>query len=306
MSIQADEAAVIVKPPSEGEELPAVYDSPHSGRAYPDDFVPAVPVDPLRGYEDRLVDHLIGEAPDYGILLLAANFPRAYIDPNRAIDDLDPQVVGADWTDALNPTPYSQLGLGLVFRTGLDNKPIYERPLRRAAVIKRIERYWRPYHQALESALAQAQRRWGAVWHIAWHSMRPLGDAQSVDPGEERPDFVVSDRDGTSAAPRFTDFATETLRSLGYSVAVNHPFKGGYITQLHGRPGEGRHSLQIEMNRGLYLDLETLELEPQAAALRRNLGSFSRSFAGFAAAEAGLTSTPSSGSVRTPTSRPDR
>ena len=306
MSIRADETAVLVKAPAEGEELPAVYDSPHSGRTYPTDFIPAGPVDLLRGYEDRLVDHLIGEAPDYGILLLAANFPRAYIDPNRAIDDLDPKVVGDDWTDALNPTAYSKLGLGLVFRTGLDNKPIYERPLGRAAVMERIERYWRPYHEALESALEQAQQRWGAVWHIAWHSMRPLGDAQSVDPGEERPDFVVSDRDGTSAAPAFTEFAAETLRALGYSVAVNHPFKGGYITQLHGRPGEGRHSLQIEMNRGLYLDLETLDLTPGAAALRRDLGHFSRNFAGFAAESAGITSPPLSGSVRTPTSRPGR
>ena len=304
--MRAPAAAVVIKAPPDGAELPAIYDSPHSGRNYPPDFIPLVPVEQLRGYEDRLVDHLIGEAPDYGILLLAANFPRAYIDPNRAIDDLDPQVVGDDWSDPLKPTPYSELGLGLVFRTGLDNKPIYERPLGRAAVMKRIDRYWRPYHEALESALKRAQQRWGAVWHIAWHSMRPMGDAQSIDPGEARPDFVISDRDGTSAEPAFTEFAAETLRALGYTVAVNHPFKGGYITQLHGRPGKGRHSLQIEMNRALYLDLETLELEPGAAALRSDLGRFSRSFAGFAAECAGITAPPSSESDRTPTSRLDR
>jgi N-formylglutamate deformylase len=107
----------------------------------------SVPVEKLRGYEDRLVDDLIGDAPDHGILLLAATFPRAYIDPNRAIDDLDPQVVGDDWSDPLNPTDYSKLGLGLVFRTGLDSKPIYERPLGRASVMKRIDNYWRPYHE---------------------------------------------------------------------------------------------------------------------------------------------------------------
>lgn len=277
---------VLIRKPAEDTEVPLIYDSPHSGRRYPPDFIPVVPVEKLRGYEDRLVDSLVEDAPDHGILLIAANFPRAYIDPNRAIGDLDPQVVGDDWTDPLLPTAYSDLGLGLIFRVGLDNRPIYERPLGRTTVIERIEGYWRPYHEALEDALQQAEERWGAVWHIAWHSMRPLGDAQSSDPGEIRPDFVVSDRDGTSAEAAFTDFAVEAIRELGYSVAVNHPFKGGYITELHGRPGKGRHSLQIEINRALYLDIETLELTSGAAALRRDLDSLSRGLADFASQRA--------------------
>jgi len=280
---------VLVKAPAATDAVPAVYDSPHSGRSYPADFQPAVPVEQLRGYEDRLVDDLIGSAPTHGITLITANFPRAYVDPNRAIDDLDPDIVGDDWSDALNPTPYSELGLGLVFRTALDSKPIYERPLGRAAVMNRIERYWRPYHEALEKALIEAQHRWGAVWHIAWHSMRPLGDDQSPDPGEVRPDFVISDRDGQSAGRAFTDFVVETLRGLGYSVAVNHPFKGGYITQLHGRPGKQRHSLQVELNRALYLDLETLELTTGAEDLRRDLSHFSAKFAEFARERAAVT-----------------
>ncbi len=280
---------VLVQTPEARHQLPAVYDSPHSGRLYPPDFLPVVPVEQLHGYEDRLVDDLLRGSPDHGIVMIAATFPRAYVDPNRAIDDLDPQVVGDDWSDPVNPSPYSQLGLGLVFRSGLDGKPIYERPLGRSTVIERIEKYWRPYHDALEAALAQAQERWGAVWHIAWHSMRPLGDFQSPDPGEARPDFVVSDRDGTSAERGFTDFAAESLRGLGYSVAANHPFKGGYITELHGRPANGRHSLQIEINRALYLDLATLELSANAAALTRDLAAFSSDFACFVRERAGIT-----------------
>jgi N-formylglutamate deformylase len=294
MSNRTIEEPVLVRSPAAHKVLPAVYDSPHSGRNYPPDFLPMIPVEQLRGYEDRLVDDLVRDAPDHGIVLIAATFPRAYVDPNRARDDLDPQVVGDDWSDPLRPTAYSELGLGLVFRTGFDAKPIYERPLGRASVMKRIENYWRPYHDALESALRQAQERWGAVWHVAWHSMRPRGDAQSPDPGEARPDFVVSDRDGDSAEPEFTGFAIKTLRGLGYSVALNHPFKGGYLTERHGRPDEGRHSLQIEINRALYLDLETLELAGSAAALRRDLASFSREFAAFTAGRAGLEATTGS------------
>lgn len=275
------EGPVLVSRPGPDAAVPAVYDSPHSGRLYPPDFIPVGPIEQLHGYEDRLVDDLVRDAPDHGILLIAATFPRAYIDPNRAIDDLDPQVVGDDWADPLAPTAYSQLGQGLIFRTGIDGRPIYERPLGRTSVVSRIERYWSPYHQALERALQAVQDRWGSVWHIAWHSMRPVGDARSADPGEARPDFVVSDRDGTSAEQPLTDFAIETLRGLGYAVALNHPFKGGYITERHGRPCEGRHSLQIEINRALYLDLDTLDLTAGSAALRKDLARFSRRFARF-------------------------
>ena len=275
------EGPVLVSRPAPNAAVAAVYDSPHSGRLYPPDFIPVVPMEQLHGYEDRLVDDLVRDAPDHGILLIAAAFPRAYIDPNRAIDDLDPHVVGDDWSDVLSPTAYSQLGQGLIFRTGIDGRPLYERPLGRTSVISRIERYWRPYHEALEGALQAVQDRWGSVWHIAWHSMRPVGDTLSPDPGEARPDFVVSDRDGTSAEQALTDFAVETLRGLGYTVALNHPFKGGYITEKYGRPSDGRHSLQIEINRSLYLDLETLELTADSAALRQDLARFSHKFAQF-------------------------
>ena len=277
------EGPVLVSRPAPDAAVAAVYDSPHSGRLYPQDFIPIMSVERLHGYEDRSVDDLVRDAPDHGILLIAATFPRAYIDPNRAIDDLDPQVVGDDWADPLSPTAYSQLGQGLIFRTGLDGRPIYERPLGRTSVMSRIERYWHPYHEALEAALQAVQDRWGSVWHIAWHSMRPVGDALSADPGEARPDFVVSDRDGTSAEQALTDFAIEAVQDLGYTVALNHPFKGGFITEKYGRPSEGRHSLQIEINRALYLDLDTLKLTPDCAALRMDLARFSQKFAQFVA-----------------------
>lgn len=266
-----------------------VFDSPHSGRSYPPGFAPLVPVEQLYFYEDRLVDELVAGAPEQGITLVTAGFPRAFIDPNRASDDIDRSVAGADWADPIAPTAYSERGLGLVFRTALDGRAIYGGPLAAEDLRGRIERLWRPYHDALEAELAGAQARWGAVWHIDWHSMRPVGDSLSPDPGEVRPDFVLGDLDGTSAEAAFSDRVEAALSSLGYSVARNRPFKGGYITARHGRPEEGRHSVQIEINRRLYLDLETLELSEGAEALKRDLDAFAGEVAAYAARRAGLT-----------------
>ena len=213
--------------------------------------------------------------------MIAAGFPRAYVDPNRAEDDLDQALVGEGWTRPLAPSAYAERGLGLFFATGLDGAPLYDAPLGHQAAAARIDLYWRPYHQALEEELANAQRRWGSVWHIDWHSMRPIGNALAPDPGRRRADFVVGDLDGTSAEPAFTEHVVGSLRDLGYEVAVNAPFKGGYITALHGRPAEGRHSIQIEINRGLYLDMETLERSTGWEALRRDLDGFARATAEF-------------------------
>ena len=258
-----------------------IFDSPHSGRDYPADFRPLVPLVRLFGYEDRLVDALLAGAPEAGIVLIAAGFPRSYVDPNRAEGDVDAAMVGENWARPLEPSAYAGRGLGLFFATGLDGEPLYDAPLGTAAAERRIDAFWRPYHAALETELAAAQRRWGAVWHIDWHSMRPTGNALAPDHGRGRPDFVVGDLDGRSADPAFSGFAVRELERLGYSVARNDPFKGGYITALHGRPEEGRHSIQIEINRGLYLDMETLQPSEGWEKLQRDLDSFACAAAGF-------------------------
>ena len=240
-----------------------------------------MPLERLYGYEDRLVDALLAGAPAAGIPLIAAGFPRSYVDPNRAESDLDPAMVGEGWTRETAPTAYAERGLGLFFGVGLDGAPLYDTPLGNEAAARRIDAFWRPYHAALKAELEAAQRRWGAVWHIDWHSMRPIGNALAPDPGRGRADFVVGDLDGSSAEPAFSDFAVGELERLGYEVARNDPFKGGYITALHGRPGEGRHSIQIEINRGLYLDMETLQPSQGWDRLRRDLDNFARAAARF-------------------------
>jgi N-formylglutamate deformylase len=271
-----------------GERVPVIFDSPHSGRAYPGDFQPLVPLPELYGFEDRLVDTLIEPARKHGISVLSAQFPRAYIDPNRSEDDLEPEITGPDWPGVAQPV-YATRGIGLIFRNALGGTPLYERPLDPEEIDRRIRRYWRPYHDALQDLMDSTARAWGAVWHVNWHSMRPVGDDLSSDPGAIRPDFVVSDLDGTSAEPRFVDLVEGGLRGLGYSTARNQPFKGGYITQRHGRPDEGRHSIQVEINRALYLDLQTLEVTAGAVRLRADLDRLAADIAAYARAEAPLT-----------------
>jgi len=267
--------------PAAASQLPLIYDSPHSGRAYPPGFSPLVPVTELLGYEDRLVDDLLAQAPAHGVSLLTATFPRSFVDPNRSEDDLDVQVAGESWTRPVRPTSYSERGQGLIFRVGLDGRPLYDGPLTADQLEVRIAGHWRPYHRALDDLLDAAQERWGAVWHINWHSMRPVGDMLAPDPGATRADFVLGDLDGRSAAPAFTAAAEEALRSLGYSVARNQPFKGGYITHRHGRPAEGRHSIQIEINRSLYLQPDLLEPSAGMAKLQADLAAFTATISDF-------------------------
>lgn len=282
MSSEGMAQKLILSRPTPEAAVPLIFDSPHSGRDYPEEFIPIAGTKALVGFEDRLVDELIQDAPLHGIALLAAGFPRAFIDPNRAPDDLDAAIVGERWSHgSLAPTVYSERGLGLVFRVGPEGDPIYGAPLGEAAVAARIAEYWQPYHQALETLLAQAQADWGRVWHINWHSMRPVGNALAPDPGATRPDFVIGDLGGTSAERGFVARIARELETLGYSIARNQPFAGGHITRLHGRPAAGRHSVQIEINRALYLDMATLEPIAEAQALRRDLATLSARLADF-------------------------
>lgn len=253
-------------------EVPIVFDSPHSGRYYPEDFSSVVSRKLLREYEDRFVDLLIEKAAGHGITTISANFPRAYIDPNRAPDDLDEEMLETVWPDPLTPTRHSKQGTGLIFRRMHDASPIYERHLTHEEVRRRLDGCWRPYHAALEAALHGAREHGGSVWHVNWHSMRPVGDAMTPDPGESRADFVLGDLEGASCEPAFTTFVAERLEAMGYSVAINHPYQGAYIVQRYGQPEEGQHSLQIEINRGLYMDLGTLEKIERFEDIKRDIG----------------------------------
>ncbi len=251
--------------------LPLVLDSPHSGTSYPADFdhLPSRAI--VRRAEDTHVETLFGYAPDAGATLVEALFPRAYIDPNRHPSDMDPAVLEEPWPGLVTRSRKTELGIGLVWRLAQGGVPMYARPLSVADVERRIALYYEPYHAAVAAALEERHRRFGAVWHLNCHSMPAVGDVMSDDPGRERAEFVLGDRDGTTCEPEFTAFVATTLSAMGYEVAINDPYKGVELVRKHGRPAERRHSLQIEINRRLYMDEASLARSTGFGALQADL-----------------------------------
>ena len=261
--------------------VPLVLDSPHSGTAYPEDFDHAPARSTVRQAEDTFVGELYAEAPRVGATLVEALFPRAYIDPNRHVADIDTALLEDPWSGPITPSRKTELGIGLVWRLAHGGVPMYSRRLKAAELTHRISAYYEPYHAAVADALERSHREFGAVWHLNCHSMPAVGDAMSEDPGRARADFVLGDRDGSTCAPELTRFIATTLAGFGYSVAINDPYKGVELVRMHGRPQERRHSLQIEINRKLYMDETTLEKHPGFDALRSNLGRLLEAMRGF-------------------------
>jgi N-formylglutamate deformylase len=257
---------VFIRHDPAGDAIPLVFDSPHSGTAYPQAFDHAPARSLVRQAEDTHVATLWRAAPSFGATLLEARFPRAFIDPNRGLDDIDPDLLADPWPHPIAPSRKTLQGIGLVWRMAGDGVPMYARKLTSAEVMARIDHYWRPYHAELDALLDGRFQRFGTVWHINCHSMPAVGDARADDPGRERADFVLGDRDGSTCEPGFTQLVAETLRHMGYAVAVNDPYKGVEIVRKHGRPAERRHSLQLEIKRTLYMDEQTFE--PNAGFLR--------------------------------------
>lgn len=261
--------------------VPLVLDSPHSGREFPADFDAVVTEAQLREAEDCYVDELYAGAEELGAALLAASFPRTYVDANRHAGDIDLELMEgglpSDWPWDYRPSGKAKLGKALVWRTLEDGRPIYAGRLKPQAVHLRIERCHSPYHRQLQSLLDHAVRKFGKVFHINCHSMRSVAGRQSNDgEGAARADFVLGDRDGTTCDPRFTEFVRAALASMGYSVKVNDPYKGVELVRAFSQPKAGRHSLQIEINKRLYMDEATLARNAGFERLQSNLGELMR------------------------------
>lgn len=250
---------LIVHGPAQPQQ-PLVLDSPHSGSAMPPDFGSVRTEAELREGEDSFIDELYRPASARGVPLLAALFPRTYLDANRHAGDIDPDLLDEPWPHPLEASEKARIGKALVWRTMDADKPIYERRLTVAELRGRIDNYHRPYHDALRGLLDAAHARFGGVWHINCHSMGPNTSVliEGVD-GQPRADIVLGDRDGTTCAPEFTAFVRDVLAGHGYSVKINDPFKGVELVRAYADPAAGRHSLQLEVNKRLYMDTASLQ-----------------------------------------------
>lgn len=253
-----------------------VLDSPHSGVSYPDDFLHCCDFDMLRTAEDTHVEKLYDFAPSMGVAWIEALFPRSYLDTNRNVSEIDVTLLDEAWPDALETDAATlakvKLGKGLIWRCTDDGAPLYDRKLTVAEVRNRIHTCWVPYHQAVKTAIDAAHSRHGYSIHINCHSMPAVASQFATGfPGMVHADFVVGDRDGTTADPALSGKICEFLRSLGYDVAYNHPYKGVELVRRYGDPSGNRHGIQVEVNRRLYMDEKTLQPTAGFDRLRSDL-----------------------------------
>jgi N-formylglutamate deformylase len=253
-----------------------VLDSPHSGVGYPADFRHACDLAVLRRAEDTHVEKLYDFAPALGAAWIEALFPRSYLDANRNVTEIDTALLQDAWTGevATDPATLSKvrLGKGLVWRCTDEGLPIYDRLLTAQELQARIDSCWRPYHAAVAQAIEAAHARHGYSIHLNCHSMPAVAASHATEfPGLVHADFVIGDRDGSSADPRLSRRLCEFLSARGYSVEYNHPYKGVELVRRHSDPAHHRHSIQVEVNRKLYMDEHSLQTHAGFPALHATL-----------------------------------
>ncbi len=258
-------------------QSPLVLDSPHSGTFYPPDFGFACDLALLRRAEDTHVEKLYGFASQLGCAWIEAHFPRSYLDANRNLTEVDPDMLDAPWPHAVEQSdPYvlskRRLGKGLIWRASDEGEPLYARQLSVQEVEQRIDNCWQPYHAAVKAAIDVAHARYGYSLHINCHSMPEVAGSHATDfPGIKHPDFVLGNRDHSTSSEAVLLFIHKQLHQMGYGVSLNHPYKGVELVRRYGEPAQHRHSVQIEINRALYMNEQTLALTDGFAPLYENL-----------------------------------
>lgn len=236
---------------------PVIFASPHSGTHYPDDMVDllSVPLRDLQRIEDAFVDELYSHAVTQGTHLLCANYARSFVDLNRDARELDATMFhdGVPRTAGL-PSARVKAGLGCFPRVGASGQEIYAQTISRQDGVFRLDQVYDRYHQALQDQIDQLKQAWSDVIVIDCHSM------PSRQPGRaSMPDIVLGDRFGSSCSARLTSKVERRCRREGLSVTRNAPYAGGYTTRRYGRPRRGVHVLQIEINRALYMNEQSVE-----------------------------------------------
>lgn len=254
------EAYVLTRP--DAPSGPIIFASPHSGREYAADFLAQAVLDrqAIRSSEDAFVDDLFGMAPEMGAPLLAARAPRAFIDLNRAADELDPGVIEGIARAPHNPRISS--GLGVIPRVVAGGRSIYRGKLSLSEVDARLKRFWHPYHKALAGLVEEVRAECGQAVLIDCHSMPHEAIEAHTRPGQPRPEVVLGDRYGATAGREVMERVEAAFAGAGLRVGRNAPFAGAYVAQAYGRPSRGVHVVQVEIDRALYMD--EVRIEPLA------------------------------------------
>jgi len=284
--IEEDEAALYDRPIAVDrpirQKLPFVFSSPHSGRVYPASFIKGSNLDAatLRRSEDCFVEEIFSGVVQLGSPLIRTHFPRAYLDVNREPYELDP----AMFADPLPPHVNTRSlrvagGLGTIARVVADATEIYREPLAYAEAERRIRLLYMPFHDALRDLLDETHQAYGCALLIDCHSMPSVAGPSEDDISTDRPDIVLGDRYGTACAVEITQKAERILRDLGYSTIRNNPYAGGFNTEHYGQPNKGFHALQIEINRGLYMNEASLQRGPGLKKLRDDMSTFTTELA---------------------------
>ena len=255
----------------EEQTVPLLFSSPHSGQLYSEDFLhqSTLPLLRLRSTEDTFVDELFSISPQAGAVQLAATFPRCYVDPNRAIEEIDVSMFQGDVGYPANKTSLRvKSGLGVIPRVNLQGEAIYAATLPALEVAHRLENYYKPYHAMLKKLIQQTKKKFGFCLLIDCHSMPSVGGPIDEDKGQPRVNFVLGDYDAKSCAPVFSRSVATFLRRQGFAVQFNMPYAGGFITQHYGDPARNVHVLQIEVCRSLYMNEQTIEKTANFSALQ--------------------------------------
>lgn len=261
--------------------VPYLFNSPHSGRVYPKSFLRQTVLTgtSIRMSEDCYVDLLIEDVVRMGAGFMAANFPRALVDVNRDNYELDPEMFDEPLPDFVpQPTVRVSAGLGTIPKIVATNVNIYDGKIPLSDAFDRINSFYVPYHQKLYEALSSMRERFGFAILIDFHSMP--GKLKFFG-GTKQPDFILGDQHGRSCAQSFSAYAADLLCEKGYTVSLNRPYSGGFITAHYGDVANNIHSLQIEINRSLYLNEISLEVNNNFLHLKRDLIDFAADLMAF-------------------------
>ncbi len=245
-----------------------IFASPHSGSDYPADFLARSVLDErvIRSSEDAFVDRLFASAPRYGAPLLAARAPRAFVDLNRSVDELDPALIEGVRSTAHNPRVSS--GLGVIPRVVANGRSIYRGKIPLPEARSRIRDHWEPYHARLARLIEESLEGFGEAILIDCHSMPHEALENISHPKGFRPDVVLGDRFGASARGDVMDLVEQAFAGAGLRVIRNAPFAGAYTAQHYGRPSRRQHVVQVEIDRALYMDERAIRPHAGFAAFR--------------------------------------